>query len=174
MKRTTIIAALAIAAATLALPAIAASPSPTPKSESIVVVGTVLPLSSINTACDAQIWNVDEPACAYWEKQAVGYTQATAYVCYTRGAATTVYMQCDGAIDNATPWASFQTGTPATSSITMANLPYAWDTSGITAGQGDCWRVNLKINDAWFRCRYWSTAGTTNDKVIVRLTLGSP
>lgn len=165
----------AVASLLIAIPALAAVDPPEAKHELVVTLtDAILSAAAINAACDSQVHLVATPACAYFKKKVLGYHQATIQVTYTKGAATDVYMVCERSIDGAVPWGVFDAGITGATYIDMKALPYRWDVSALAGGEGASWRVNLKLNDPWLRCRFWSTSGNANDKVTVQITLASP
>ena len=171
--RTIIITLVALLFASTAL---ATVDPPTPKKEEIKpVVAAVLNNVSINTACDADTWKVQTPACASFRYHVIGYQQATLIIKFTRSGATKVFLRCETAIEDAPPWAMVQNGDNQGSTIPMYDWAPEWDVSTTPAALASAvWRVNIKLNDPWLRCRLYSTAGNTSDRTSVWLILGSP
>lgn len=165
-----------LAALAPAVPALATVDPPTPKKEEVrPVIAAVLDNVAIGTACDSHIWKVQTPACASFKYHVIGYQQATLIIQYTRVAATKVFLRCDTSIEGTPPWATHQNGDNLGSTIPMYDWGPEWDVSSTPAALATAvWRVNIRLNDPWLRCRFYSTAGGTSDKVKVWLILGSP
>jgi len=57
----------------------------------------------------------------------------------------------------------------------MKDIPYRWNVVALVAGKSLVWRANLKLNDPWFRCRFWTDVGAgAGDTVKVDVTYATP
>jgi len=161
----------------LLFPFVAFGDESRPKREYVETVTTAkLTDAAINTACGANPWDTETPACAYFTHKVLGYHQAELTIKFVKGGtATTVWMVCEGSVTGLKPWGKYQGGDASflPAFINMTDKLYRWDVSAWGAAT-DVWRASVKMNDRSLRCRFWADGATADDKVSVWITLGAP
>ena len=150
-----------------------------------ILMGSVTPLNTnqvayssalltaepLNPACDANIEQVEVPACASFELPMGGFTQVTLLLEYTFSTASAVHMFTDGSIDAAVPWGIEQVGDGgAVPTITMGDEDVVWNVTGSRA-----WMITLTdLNAPYVRWRFVGTGAGVGDTLSAWLIRRGP
>jgi hypothetical protein len=165
--------ALFVAVISVLLTHSAALAQPVPKQEYTSPGGSLaLASTPANVACDAAVWSVAAPACAYFASRVAGYHQAALIVTFTRTDATDLYMSCDTSADGAVPWGAM-TIDDTSLSTDIRTVAYVRRWAGLAASFSHT--VPIRLAYAWYRCRFWTNSGAgAGNLVRVHQTLSSP
>lgn len=146
----------------LAVAPVAASPS--------VSGPSVFTNRAINTACDAnpsQVATADLN-CAVSEHDVTALSSLRVEIDYDWGSATAVNMAVDTSATGTVPWHTEPVGVMGSGVITMAILPMSWAVSADAA-----WSVPFdNITARKVRFRFWTTGGTSADKIRALRVIG--